>query len=185
MQKQLKDIAQVKFGFYTKPQEKGFAVYLQAKNFDDSGNLLNNIDTYMDIDSKNENHLLVDGDVLFVGKGYRNFACTYRKSMGPAVASSIFYVIRIKDKSVLSEYISMLFNSQKYQSQFQSMGAGSSILSIRKAELESLLISIPSLEIQENVSMLNALHVEEVRLSNQIIDQKRILFQGIINQIVK
>ena len=185
MQKQLKDIANIKFGLYVKPLEKGFAKYLQAKNFDDYGNLQSDIDAFVNIDNKNESHLLEDGDVLFVGKGFRNFAWTYNKSMGPAIASSIFYVIRPNKQKVNPDYITTLFNSQKYQSQFQSMGAGSSIPSIRKGELESIIIAIPKLEIQNNIATISALHSEEIKLSNQIIEHKKALFQGIINKIVK
>ena len=63
MEKQLKDIANIKFGLYVKPLEKGFAKYLQAKNFDDFGNLQSDIDAFINIDNKKENHLLEDGDV--------------------------------------------------------------------------------------------------------------------------
>jgi restriction endonuclease S subunit len=185
MQKQLKDIANIKFGLYVKPLEKGFAKYLQAKNFDDFGNLQSYSNAFVNIDNKNESHLLEDGDILFVGKGFRNFAWTYSKTLGPAIASSIFYVIRVNKSKVNPEYITTLFNSQKYQSQFQSMGAGSSIPSIRKGELESIIIAIPNLEIQNNIAIISALHSEEIKLSNQIIENKKALFQGIINKIVK
>ncbi|PKB18826.1 restriction endonuclease subunit S [Flavobacterium sp. 5] len=184
MQKQLKDIATIKFGFYVKSLEKGFAKYLQAKNFDDFGNLQSDIDSFVNLDNKNESHLLEDGDVLFVGKGFRNFAWTYNKAMGPAIASSIFYVIRPKKTKVNPEYIATLFNSQKYQSQFQSMGAGSSIPSIRKGELESIIIDVPDLDLQNKIATISALHSEEIKLSNQIIENKKALFQGIINKIV-
>lgn len=185
MQRQLKDIANIKFGLYIKPIEKGFAKYLQAKNFDDFGNLQSDIDAYVDIDNKNESHLLEDGDVLFVGKGFRNFAWTYSKTMGPAIASSIFYVIRSNKQKVNPNYITTLFNSNKYQNQFQSMGAGSSIPSIRKGELESIMLEIPKLELQNRIAELSSLHSEEIKLSNQIIEHKKTLFQGIINKIVK
>jgi restriction endonuclease S subunit len=185
MQKQLKDIANVKFGLYVKPLEKGFAKYLQAKNFDDFGNLQSDIEAFVNIDNKNESHLLEDGDVLFVGKGFRNFAWTYNRSMGPAIASSIFYVIRSNKQKVNPHYITTLFNSSKYQSQFQSMGAGSSIPSIRKGELESIVLEIPKIEIQNKVADFSTLHSEEIKLSNQIIEHKKALFQGIINKIIK
>ena len=175
----------MKFGLYVKPLEKGFAKYLQAKNFDDFGNLQSDVDAFVNIDNKNESHLLEDGDVLFVGKGFRNFAWTYHKSIGPAIASSIFYVIRINKVNINPDFIATLFNSQKYQSLFQSMGAGSSIPSIRKAELESVMIDIPKLEIQNNIATISALHAEEIKLTNQIIEHKKALFQGVINKIVK
>ena len=185
MQTQLKNVGDLKFGLYVKPLEKGFAKYLQAKNFDDFGNVQSDFDAFINIDNKNENHLLEDGDILFVGKGYRNFAWTYNKSIGPAIASSIFYVIRVNKREVIPQYISTLFNSDKYQNQFQSMGAGSSIPSIRKGELESLLVDIPSLEIQNKIASLNNLHNSEISITNQIIQQKKVLFQGVINQLIK
>lgn len=185
MKKTLKDIANIKFGLYVKPTEKGFAKYFQAKNFDDLGNLENEIDSFVNVDNKTESHLLEDGDILFVGKGFRNFAWTYNKEIGPAIASSIFYVIRPNKQFVNSNYITTLFNSQKYQSQFQSMGAGSSIPSIRKSELESIFILIPELETQNKISSISALHSEEIKLSNQIIESKKALFQEIINRIIK
>lgn len=185
MQKQLKNIANIKFGLYVKPLDNGFAKYLQAKNFDDFGNLQNDIDAFVNIDNKNESHLLEDGDVLFVGKGFRNFAWTYNKSIGPAIASSIFYVIRPNKLKANPNYITTLFNSQKYQNQFQSMGAGSSIPSIRKGELESIMIEMPKIEIQNKVAYISALHSEEIKLSNQIIKHKKALFQGAINKIIK
>ena len=184
MKRQLKDIANLKFGLYVKPLEKGFAKYLQAKNFDDLGNIQGELDAFVNIDNKNESHLLEEGDILFVGKGFRNFAWTYNKSMGPAIASSIFYVIRVNDIKVNPNYLTTLFNSQKYQNQFQSMAAGSSIPSIRKGELESIILPIPEFELQSNIAIISALHSEEIKLSNQIIENKKALFQGVINKIV-
>lgn len=185
MQKQLKDIANLKFGLYVKPLEKGYAKYLQAKNFDDFGNFQDDIDAFVNIDNKNESHLLEDGDVLFVGKGFRNFAWTYDKSIGPAIASSIFYVVRFKKKENNPYYISTLFNTQKFQNQFQTMGAGSSIPSIRKGELECLTLEVPELDLQNKIAEISALHSEEIKISNQIIEHKKNLFQGLINNIIK
>lgn len=185
MLKQLKDIANIKFGLYVKPLEKGFAKYLQAKNFDDLGNIQGDLDAFINLDNKNENHLLEEGDILFVGKGFRNFAWTYRKSMGPAIASSIFYVIRVSSVNINPDYLVTLFNSQKYQNQFQNMGAGSSIPSIRKGELESITLPIPELELQNRIATISILHSEEIKLSHQIIEHKKALFQGIITKIIE
>jgi len=65
------------------------------------------------------------------------------------------------------------------------MGAGSSIPSIRKGEIENISLAIPNLEVQNKIATISTLHSEEIKLSNQIIEQKIALFQGIINKIVK
>ena len=181
----LKDIAVIKFGVYVKPVEKGNILYLQAKNYDDLGCLQSTGDAFLGLDDKNRGHLLQDGDILFVGKGFRNFAWVYQSSIGPAIASSIFYVIRCNQEKVNPSYMATLFNAQKYQGQFQNLAAGSSIPSIRKAELENLIIDLPSLALQQKVAEINALYTEDIKLSNQVIELKKIVFENVINRIIK
>src|SRR5690606_667205 len=132
-----------------------------------------------DITEKSKNHLLEEGDVLFVGKGMRNFAWKYSADIGKAIASSIFFVIKPKPEFVDSGYLVTIFNSTKYQSFFQSLGAGSSIPSIRKNELEAVEIPLPSLEIQKKIATLNTLHQAELGLLGRLIDGKNKLFQAV------
>ena len=110
MRVKLSNIAQLQFGLYSKPIENGNAAYLQAKHFDDWGNQTNKIDSFIQINQKSESHLLEEGDILFVGKGMRNFAWTYHKSFGPAMASSIFFVIKPDRSKVIPDFLTTLFN---------------------------------------------------------------------------
>lgn len=66
--KKLNDISQIKFGYYTQPEDKGEISYLQVRQFDELGMMVNQSDEYLNIDQKSESHILKDGDVLFVGK---------------------------------------------------------------------------------------------------------------------
>ena len=182
---QLKDISHLQFGFYDKPKEKGAAIYLQAKNFNDFGLFDGNGDGWVEITEKSKSHLLEEGDVLFVGKGMRNFAWKYSVDTGKAIASSIFFVIKPKSDLVDSDYLVTIFNSTKYQSFFQSLGAGSSIPSIRKNELEAVEIPLPPLEVQKKIAKLSDLHRAELALTGRLIDEKNKLFQAVINDILK
>lgn len=180
----ISDIAQLQFGLYSKSSDEGDVKYLHAKHFDDSGILVEEIDTLLTKDDKNESHLLQDGDVLFVGKGFRNFAWTYTTSIGKAIASSIFFVIRPNQSIAFPEFIATLFNTAKYQAYFQSMGAGSKITSIRKSELEAVTINLPDLETQKIIVELKRLHQRDMVLSKEIIEEKEIRFQSVINQLL-
>lgn len=182
---QLKDISDMQFGFYEKPKEEGELRYLQAKSFNNYGLFNGNIDGWIDISDKSKNHILEQGDVLFVGKGMRNFAWTYNLEIGKAVASSIFYVIKPKPELVDSDYLVAIFNSSKYQSFFQVLGAGSSIPSIRKNELEAVEIPLPPLEIQKKIADLSMLHQKQLLLTEKLIEEKNKLFQAVINDILK
>jgi len=184
MKVKLSDIAQLQFGLYTRPSDEGNAVYLQAKHFDDWGNQTEQIDTFIQIDQKNESHLLDDGDIILVGKGMRNFAWTYDKAFGPAIASSIFFVIKADRSRVIPEFLTTLFNMPQTQTYFQTLGAGSSIPSIRKSELEAFMVKLPSLELQKKAIAIKQLHYKDMFLSERIIEEKRKIYQTAIRKIM-
>lgn len=175
----------MQFGLYDKPKSEGEARYLQVKHFDDFGLFNKGIDEWVDITEKSKGHLLEDGDILFVGKGMRNFAWKYNADIGKAIASSIFFVIKPRHDLVDSNYLATIFNSNKYQSFFQSLGAGSSIPSIRKNELEAVEVPLPTMATQKKIAKLNELHQEELRLTGKLIEEKNKLFQAVINDILK
>jgi len=127
---------------------------------------------------------LQDGDILFVGKGNRIFAWCYRKTMGNAFASSIFFIIRPKQDLVIPEYLSVMLNLPKNNSYFRQLGAGSSIPSIRKTELAEFKINLVPLDVQEKVVTLHELHQKQVELQNNIIDKQNKMYQNIILKIV-
>ena len=185
MKKKLSEIANIQFGLYSNDfLVKGEVKYVQAKHFDQDVNFTPDEINYLSIDKKNESHILTDGDILFVGKGMRNFAWTYRKEYGLSIASSIFYVIRVCQTNVLPDYLTILFNSPFYQNAFQQLGAGSSIPSIRKSELEVLMINVPSLEVQNNIVEMNSMYLYDLDISNRIIEEKKKLFTSVLNKLI-
>jgi hypothetical protein len=92
MKVSLKNIAEFQFGLYSQPVENGTIPYLQVKHFNEFGKITS-IENFINLNDGNHKHLLQDGDILFVGKGFRIFAWCYRKSFGRAFASSIFFII--------------------------------------------------------------------------------------------
>lgn len=185
MKLKLGEIAHIQFGLHCSDLiEKGEIKYIQAKNFDENAFFSHNTGNYINLDEKDKNHLLQDGDVLFVGKGTRNFAWTYQKEFGAAIASSTFFVIKLNTNFILPDYLTTVLNSIRYQNIYQQLGAGSSIQSIRKPELEALIFNIPPLEIQQKIADLKAKHLEDVALSIQIIAEKKTLFNTIINKVI-
>ena len=180
----LSDIANLQFGHYTKPRDNGDVAYLQAKHFDDWGNQTNQVDTFIQSNDKQERHLLKDGDILLVGKGMRNFAWTYYKEFGAAVASSIFFVIKPDRTKVIPEFLTTLFNMPQTQVYFQTLGAGSSIPSIRKSELEAFTVKLPSLELQQKAIAIKQLHYKDMEISNKIISEKQKVYQAVLKNII-
>lgn len=180
----LQQIAEIQFGLYVQPENIGDAAYLQVKHFDDNGAIVTPVDAFTPIGTKAEGHLLQDGDVLLVGKGFRNFAWTYTESIGPAVASSVFFVLRARQSRVLPEFLSIIFNAPQTQAHLQTLGAGSSIPSIRKSELEAFPIPIPAIDVQKKIVEINRLHKQDLELSGRIIIEKKKMFNAVMQNLI-
>ncbi|GAB4053783.1 restriction endonuclease subunit S [Spirosoma litoris] len=185
MDYKLADLTDIRFGVYEKPIEIGPIIYLQAKHFTDSGSLkTDQLDSFLSQNNQLEKHLLQKGDVLLVGKGNRIFAWCYHSDIGPAIASTIFFVIRPKLDQILPDYLSTYLNLPACQAYFQQLGAGSSILSIRKNELAELPVLLPNMTTQQHIVNLQQLHVQEIQLLESLILQKQALLLSSINSLL-
>jgi restriction endonuclease S subunit len=180
----LGSISKIQFGFYSPVTESGDVIYLQTKHFDQWGKPLLPFDTFIHSNTKNRGHILAEGDIILAGKGNRNFAWTYTSSIGPAIASSIFFVIKPDINKVLPEYLTTILNLPKTQTYFHTLGAGSSIPSIRKSELEALPLKLPAMAIQHKLKQVNQLHERDIDLSQKIIAEKQKIYQTVINNII-
>ncbi|MDR9443169.1 MAG: restriction endonuclease subunit S [Schleiferiaceae bacterium] len=184
MKMKLSHVGQCHFGLYAKPTSSGNIPYLQAKHFDDWGHVSTPIDTCIPSNGKTRDHLLEDGDVLLAGKGLRRFAWTYTEDFGPAIASSIFFVIKPDPSRVVPQFLALLLNLPESRSHFQTLGAGSSVPSIRKSELLNFALELPPLPDQERMVRLKELHDQDLQLSHKIIDAKRNLFEAMVKKLI-
>lgn len=179
------EICDIKFGLYAQPGSQGSVAYLQVRQFNDDGRLFAQPDEYITIDEKNESHLLKKGDVLFVGKGNRLFSWCYNSFDKPAIASSIFFVLRLKTKEVFPEYLSTILNAPQSKTFFQQIGGGTNIFSIRKSELGAFEIPLPPLEQQKKIAELATIHQHEIELAHEIILHKQELYAAILSKLIK
>ena len=181
----LKHITSIQTGVFAKPIQKGEIVYLQAKHFDEGGELSETLYPDLDFDSKIEKHLLKKGDVLFAAKGSKNFASWYENDKMPAVASTSFFVIRLIDKNVLPGYLTWFLNHPGTQTLLKGQARGSSIASISKAVLLELEIPIPSTQKQELILRIFKLRNRERNLKQQIENLREIEIQNLLINAIK
>ena len=178
-------ISDIRFGLYAQPNPTGSTAYLQVRQFSEEGRLTTQPDEYINLDKKIEPHLLKDGDVLFAGKGNRLFSWCYRLTDHPAVASSIFFVLRPKQVLVYPEYLAAILNAPQSKASFQQLGSGTNIFSIRKSELGAFEIPLPPMQLQKRIAAVALLHQQEIELSQKIIAQKQALYTAIISKLIK
>jgi len=183
----LKHIASIQTGLFAKPIAKGDIVYLQAKHFDENGQLKTLLHPDLKADTITDKHMLRHGDILFAAKGTKNFAAWFEKTNQPAVASTSFFVIRLQDdfsNKILPAFLVWLINHPTSQKFLKGKAIGSSIVSISKAVLEELKISIPNIETQKAILKITNLRNTEKKLKQEIetLREKQIQ-QLIINSI--
>lgn len=135
------------------------------------------------IDDINSSQLLASGDILFMAKGNNNFAVMYASDQ-PAVAVSLFFIIRPNRNQVDSEYLTWYLNAPSAQSYFHENRLGASVGNIRKEALEMLEVELPSLDRQKQIAKLNNLLREEKALTNEYMEKKEVfLNQTMMNLI--
>lgn len=180
----IKDITIIQTGLFAKPAGMGELVYLQAKHFDEYGQLHSVLHPDLVAEGISERHLLKDGDVLFAAKGTKNFAAVFENHNEPSVASTSFFVIRSTDKKVLPQYLAWFLNNHTTQALIKGQAIGTSIPSISKQVLENLKITIPNIETQQAILQINKLRNKEKSLKQKIetLREKQIQ-QQIINAI--
>lgn len=181
----ISSVCDIRFGLYAQPDPFGQTAYLQVRQFSEDGRLVIPAEEYLNIDKKNEAHVLKDGDVLFAGKGNRLFSWCYTLTNHPAVASSIFFVLQPDQRLVYPEYLAAILNAPQSRAAFQQLGSGTNIFSIRKSELGAFEIPLPPMQQQKRIAALAALHQQEIELSQKLITEKQNLYTAIISKLIK
>lgn len=180
----LKDISLIQTGLFAKPSGIGDMAYLQSKNFDEFGQLHSILHLDLKGDGISDKHILKDGDVLFAAKGTKNFATVFENHNEPSVASTTFFVIKLKDRMILPQYLAWYINSISIQKKLKAQAIGTSIPSISKHVLENLEIVVPSFEIQKAILQITKLRNKEkvLKLKIETLRENQIQ-QQIINAI--
>lgn len=186
MHVQIKVIATVQSGIYQKEFPDGDVIYLQVNDFENTILKEKQLHPSLLYAENLDGHLLEEGDLLFAAKGTSNFCALYHAETGKAVASSAFFVIRIKDKdSLLPNFLCSYLNHPAILVLLKSQAVGSTIPSITKHMLEELEINLPDKERQLQIVEISRLHQQEKRLRQSIAEKRDLLLYASLYKIIK
>ena len=165
----LQDIADINSGVYSSTISEGEVFYIQARDFDENRQLASNLTPILSYTKKFEKHFLQNGDVLIVAKGSNFLSAVYTGLYTPAVASTVFLVIQLKNKSQIDpEFLSWYLNQNSTQLLLMSLSRGTSIPSINKKILAELDIPTPTSDKQKLILELAILTQKEKLLKRKI-----------------
>lgn len=165
----LSQLSNISSGLNQKRHPQGTVYYLQARDFVDNDKLDKLLKPSIVNYPKLETHYLLKGNVLVLAKGHHGFnAFVYNNDKSPAVASSIFLVLKEINSSVLPEYLMWYINLSSTQNQLMNYARGSALPAINKKILSELEVPVPELKIQKDIVTLNKLKTKETRLIKQL-----------------
>jgi len=185
MQK-LSEIAKITTGVYAKPQPSGDTFYLQAKYFDRLGGFKEDLALAPELsDERLQKHLLQSGDILLIAKGSNNTACLYPAKLEKAVASSIFFVIRLQTRDIQAEFLQWYLNTSQMQHALANLSKGTHIPSISKKLLSHVEIPTPTLAQQTKILEAYNCWQNEKTKTLELLQLKETLYQNSFLQIIK
>ncbi|MGB5943365.1 MAG: restriction endonuclease subunit S [Leeuwenhoekiella sp.] len=112
--------------------------------------------------SKMDRHLLQADDLVVLAKGHHGFmAHLIKGDVQPAVASSVFLVLRDIAPNVLPEYLAWYINLNSTQEKLKGNSRGSALPAINRTILGELEIDIPPIPVQENIIAVDKLKKQE------------------------
>ena len=102
-----------------------------------------------------------------------------------AVASTSFFVIRLKTSAVLPDYLCWFLRQPSVITYFKTHQAGSATPLIHKPAVENLEIPVPSLEEQKTIVAIAHLSKREMELQLAIIEKKQSITQQLLMNKIK
>lgn len=180
IKRKISEIAEVFSGVYLQASPYGEVAYLQMKDF--SSKSVEESALKVSLSPKSKRSLLKKGDLLFAGKG-TTYLCKVFDLDIHAIASTIFYVIRLSDSGILPDYLCWYLNHPNTEAFIKAQQVGSGTPLIRKQILENLEIAVPDLKTQQQIvelarlqqkekALLKALAEKREQLTNQLIMNK-------------
>ena len=188
MLKQLKDLVGIRPGIHMSTVPNGKVHLLMPSLFDSFGSLDKRQKPQLEMSGRIEKHLLQKGDVLLAVKGTSYSAVEYQPEWGEAVASSSFVVLRrteIRAQIVDPKYLVWFLRKQQTQKMLKSMAMGSGVPMVSTANLATLEVDLPSMEVQRLIAEAHELHTKERAIRRELDRLQEQLFEQQLTKISK
>ncbi len=187
----LSKIAKIQSGYISRgkidPREDGTHFLLQARDVD-AERLTYQADSLVRFspDLSRKDWVLKTDDVLFMARGTRNYSVLINNIPARALAAACFFIVRVSSDQVLPYYLCWYLNQalvDHYLSRHSGRGVHMPV--VRRSVLESIEISIPSLEVQSKIVKLDVLLQKELELFDKLAAKRRELITVACLQAVR
>ena len=182
MKNYLGDIAEIQSWYYVRTSTDWDVIYLQAKDFDEFGDIKWDLKPELNPKEVQERQYLQDWDILYSAKWTRNFATVYKKEYWKCVASSTFFIIRLHNENIIPEYLAILLTEASKWKYFQDNISWWYIQSISKPVLQNYEIETPPLNKQKDIIKYYEIYKKQIKLYDKLKEKKEMFTNQIILQ---
>lgn len=140
-----------------------------------------------ELTGKREPDYLTAGDILVAARGSHNYVVQVDQALvstgKQAVAAPHFFVVSLKKKDILPEFMVWLLNQAPAQRYFEQNAEGTLTKSIRRSVLEDAPVVVPPLEKQRAIIAMSNTLAEEQRLIQTLINNGERMMGAIANDL--
>ena len=190
MKQKIKNIADIQIGYQFRKkietERDGTHQVIQIRDFDETQYLNKEGLCWVKMPHLSKKYSINKNDVLFLARGHRNFAIPIMDSFDNTIAASTFYILKIKTKKVIAEYLAWFINQPPAQGYLHNLARrGTHMPLIPKSVFENLKVYVPDIEIQKKIITLNSLTDKERTLINSIQEKRTLLVRSLCLKATK
>lgn len=182
MKKRLRDIAEIRSGYQFRGKvstdEDANVMVVQIKDIDDRFSVRTHDLVSVKVD-KPEPYLVSQGDVLFLSRGHRQYAAVVSEHVQDTIATGYFFILRPTTKLVQTEFLAWSINQPEFQEELRPFMRGSHMPLVSKTDFQDLMITLPTLAVQEQILQLQNLFDRERELTSALLQKRGELVQAI------
>lgn len=140
-----------------------------------------------ELTGKREPDYLTTGDILVAARGSHNYAVQVDQALATigkqAVAAPHFFVISLKKKDILPEFLVWLLNQTPAQRYFEQNAEGTLTKSIRRSVLEEAPVVVPPLAKQRAIISMAATLRDEHKLIQKLVSNGERMMSAIAKDL--
>lgn len=125
------------------------------------------------------------GDILLTARGQDHRACLIGMDLPDVLASSVFYIIRPREKFVLPGYLAWWLNQPDTQAALESASRGTAIGYIARPSMEHLRVVVPPLDVQRRIAEARDLWRRQQSIQARLDQKREQLIQATCRQAVE
>lgn len=162
----------------TRAAPGGSCQLIRISDLSDEGRLIQtDLHRFEPVEALKDELFLRPGDVLFPNRGTRTTAYVFDLPEGNVLVGGQFYVIRLRSREVLPEYVAWYFRSDEAAQYFHLQRKGTLVQTLQRRDIEQIPIPLPALNKQRAIIALDSLGTDDRHLSVELANLRATYLQ--------